>query len=475
MLSKHDKMGRDQIEFISLEDLVPRDHLVRKVEEAIDFDFIYELVEDKYSSNNGRPSVDPVVLFKMVFIQYLFGIRSMRQTIEEIKTNVAYRWFIGYPLSKDIPHFSTFSKNYERRFRDTDIFEQIFYRILKEAMQKGLVDPDVAFIDSTPVKANANKKKYIKKTVRVETRSYQNKLEEEVNVDRIKHGKKPLKKSKSEDQTKEVKESTTDPESGYYAKSEREHMFAYSFHTACDKNGFVLGSLVTPGNVHDSQVLEPLFNQIKNKVSKPNVVAVDAGYKTAPIAKFLYDENVRPVMPYKRPLTKKGFLRKHEYVYDEYHDCYICPEGQILNYKLTNRDGYKQYVSNPSICVNCPLLSVCTESSNYQKSIHRHIWEEHLEEAEHLRHTEINREIYAKRKETIERVFADAKEKHGMRWTRYRGKEKVSAHAMLLFAAMNLKKLANWTWKPEASKPFLPIKRIKHLINIKFMRCLSTV
>lgn len=197
----------------------------------------------------------------------------------------------------------------KRRFRDTDIFEQIFYRILKEAMQKGLVDPDVAFIDSTPVKANANKKKYIKKTVRVETRSYQNKLEEEeVNVDRIKHGKKPLKKSKSEDQTKEVKESTTDPESGYYAKSEREHMFAYSFHTACDKNGFVLGSLVTLGNVHDSQVLEPLFNQIKNKVSKPNVVAVDAGYKTAPIAKFLYDENVRDLLcRIKDHLPKKAF------------------------------------------------------------------------------------------------------------------------------------------------------------------------
>ncbi|MFP3325526.1 IS5/IS1182 family transposase, partial [Planococcus sp. SIMBA_160] len=88
-----------------------------------------------------------------------------------------------------IPHFSTFGKNYVRRFHDTDLFEQIFYRILREAMKKGLVDSSIAFIDSTHVKANANKKKLEKKIVRVETRSYQNQLHEEINIDREEHGK----------------------------------------------------------------------------------------------------------------------------------------------------------------------------------------------------------------------------------------------------------------------------------------------
>ncbi|MFL8939364.1 transposase, partial [Rossellomorea oryzaecorticis] len=143
MLSKHTKEGRNQIEMVALDELVPEDHLVRKVEQAIDFEFIYDLVEDKYCLDNGRPGIDPVVLIKMVFTQYLFGIRSMRQTIKEIETNVAYRWFIGYSFKEKIPHFSTFGKNYARRFHDTDLFEQIFYRILKEAMTKGLVDPSV--------------------------------------------------------------------------------------------------------------------------------------------------------------------------------------------------------------------------------------------------------------------------------------------------------------------------------------------
>ncbi|MEH7724567.1 transposase, partial [Bacillus altitudinis] len=154
MLSKREEERRNQLEVVALDELVPEDHLVRKIDQAIDFDFVYDLVKDHYSSDNGRPSVDPVVLIKMVLIQYLFGIRSMRQTIKEIETNVAYRWFIGYGFSEKIPHFSTFGENYVRRFHDTDLFEQIFYRILREAMKKGLFDPSIAFIDSTHVKAN---------------------------------------------------------------------------------------------------------------------------------------------------------------------------------------------------------------------------------------------------------------------------------------------------------------------------------
>ncbi|MCY8235569.1 IS1182 family transposase [Priestia endophytica] len=446
MLSKHLEEGRNQIEMVALDQLVPKDHLVRKIEQAINFEFIYDLVQDKYCLDKGRPSVDPVVLIKMVFIQYLFGIRSMRQTIKEIETNVAYRWFIGYGFTEKIPHFSTFGKNYVRRFQDTDLFEQIFYRILKEAMRKGLVDPSVAFIDSTHVKANANKKKFEKKVARVETRSYQGQLDEEINMDREEHGKKPFPPQNKEE-VKEIKVSTTDPESGYYVKDEREKMFAYSFHTASDSRGFILGSLVTGGHVHDSRMLDSLVTSVTKNVEKPKAVAVDAGYKTPYIAKFLMDQNIRPVMPYTRPRRKEGYLKKEEYVYDEHFNHYLCPEGQILSYRTTTRDGYRQYASHPQFCKTCPLLESCTQSQNYTKVIHRHMWQDYIEETEHLRHTNLNRRLYAKRKETIERVFADAKEKHGMRWTTLRGLKKVSMQAMLTLAAMNLKKLANWTWQ----------------------------
>lgn len=446
-MSKNQINEREQLEILTIDQLVPQDHLVRKLEAAIDFSFIYPLVENLYSSL-GRPSIDPVVLFKMTFIQYVFGIRSMRQTIKEIETNMAYRWFLGFGFHTEVPHFSTFGKNYARRFQDTDVFEQIFYRILKEILKKGLLHADHVFIDSTHVKASANKRKYDKKVVRKETRAYEEKLQLELNIDREEHGKKPFPPEKFEkDEWKEIKESKTDPESGYYVKDERTKQFAYSFHAATDEKGFVLGTIVTPGNVHDSHVLQPLVEKIIEKVKKPLAIAADAAYKTPAITNFLLENQMLPVLPYTHPKTKDGFFRKHEYVYDEYYNCYLCPQGQVLKYTTTTKEGYRQYKSNPTICANCPWLLQCTESKNHQKLIQRHIWETYMEEAEHLRHSYDIKQIYAKRKETIERVFADAKEKHGMRWTNLRGLKKLSMQGMLTFAAMNLKKLATWTWQ----------------------------
>ena len=129
--------ARHQIAFHALEDLVPEEHLLRKIDRYIDFSFIYDLVEDVYRLDNGRPSIDPVTLIKIPIIQYLFGIPSMRQTIQDIQVNVAYRWFLGLSFTDAVPHFSTFGKNYKRRFEGTDLAEQIFLRfsssVLKQA------------------------------------------------------------------------------------------------------------------------------------------------------------------------------------------------------------------------------------------------------------------------------------------------------------------------------------------------------
>ncbi|GIN61274.1 hypothetical protein J27TS8_12670 [Robertmurraya siralis] len=158
-------------------------------------------------------------------------------------------------------------------------------------------------------------------------------------------------------------------------------------------------------------------NQSNDRAQLPLAVAADAAYKTPAITNFLLENQMFPVLSYTRPKTKDGFFRKHDYVYDEYDDCYLCPQVQVLKYTTTTKEGYRQYKSNSSICAECPFLSQCTESKNHQKLILRHIWEAYIEEAEHLRHNDEIKQIYAKRKETIERAFADAKEKHGMRWT----------------------------------------------------------
>ena len=139
MLTIRENNFRNEEQYITIDSLVPKNHLVRKIENAINFEFIYDEVKDLYSPL-GAPSIDPVVLIKIVLIQYLFGIPSMRQTIKDIEVNVAYRWFLGYSLTEKIPHFSTFNKNYERRFKDTDLFEVIFKKILAQATLNGFID-----------------------------------------------------------------------------------------------------------------------------------------------------------------------------------------------------------------------------------------------------------------------------------------------------------------------------------------------
>ena len=176
-------------------------------------------------------------------------------------------------------------------------------------------------------------------------------------------------------------------------KDERTKQFAYSFHTAADRNGFVLGTAVTPGNVHDSHMLEPMVQQVIERIGKPLAVAADAAYKTPFIARFLITNRIKPALPYTRPRTKKGYLKKTAYVYDMELDCYTCPEGQILAYSTTTKEGYRQYKSNPARCVDCPLLQQCTQSENHQKMVQRHMWAGFVEQADTPRLTSEVREI----------------------------------------------------------------------------------
>lgn len=467
MLRKKNREITNQVELVCIEALVPEDHLLRDIERSINFDFIYDEVKDLYSENTGRPSVDPVVLIKLLMLQALFGIRSMRQTIREVEVNVAYRWFLGYGLQEKIPHFSTLGKNYERRFKESDVFEKIFERVLREAVECGFIEADAVFIDATHVKASANKNKYIKKLVKQQVQKYKQELLQEINADREAHGKEPFGEDdddntgeggySSKSKTKEIKESTTDPESGLFCKGEKERCFAYTVSVACDRNSFVLGIKVAPGNVHDSQVFPELFQEVNKKFPETEAVVVDAGYKTPFVAREIIEAGKNPVMPYKRPMTKSGYFRKKDYVYDEYYDCYLCPNNQVLDYRTTNRLGYREYHSDPKICRECSLRLQCTQSKNYTKVVTRHVWEHYVEMAEDIRHTSWAKELYRRRGETIERVFADAKEKHGMRYTHLRGLRKVSHYLTLLFACMNLKKLAIWKKRRGMLPPLAPV------------------
>ena len=458
--------GREIMQMVWLEDLVPKDHLLRKIDASVNFDSIYEMVEELYCEDNGRPSIDPVVLVKMVLIQHLYGLPSLRRTAAEVEVNMAYRWFLGYSLQDETPHFSTLSYNFKHRFT-TETVDQIFAWILNEIAEAGYLSPSAVFIDGTHIKANANNKKKIQEEVPVASKRYAKELMEEVNADREEHGKKPFhddddkeppKSSKPDKNTskkklarrkkmKTVTKSITDPESGLFVKGDHKRQFAYEAHTACDKNGYVLETVVTPGNVHDSVAFDDVYDKVTEKFPEVETVVADSAYKTPHICKKIFDDGRVLSTAYKRPMTKKGGHEWWKYVYDEYYDCVICPEYQVLDYRTTNRDGYREYKSNPEICSNCPTRHLCTESKDCIKTVTKHIWWDYIELAEDIRQTPEYADLYKLRKEKIERVFADAKEKHAMRYTPYTGLAQVTNWVRLKFATMNLKKLAKWKWK----------------------------
>ena len=448
---KRETEQRQAIEMLCVDMLVPKEHLLRKIDAAVDFTRIYDLVEDLYCEDNGRPSCDPVVLFKLVLIQHLFGIRSLRQTLRDAEVNVAYRWFLGYTMSQRLPHFSTISYAFRNRFT-AEVIEGVFRWILEEVSRAGYLSPEVVFVDGTHIKANANLKKHVKKSIPIAAKHYQEQLDEEIAADRSAHGKKPLKKDDDDDtpsaspKQKTVIESTTDPESGVFHKGEHKKCFAYEAHTVCDKRGYVLETEVTPGNVHDSVAFDTVFQRLTEHYPEVQVVTADAGYKTPWICKQIFDSGRIASLPYKRPMTKKGNLPWYDYVFDEFYDCILCPQNKVLSYATTNREGYREYKSKSYVCKNCPVRERCTQSRQCTKIVERHIWHEYIERAEDVRHSPIGKATYPLRSQTIERVFADAKEKHAMRYTPYRGLTAVSTWVKLKFAALNLKKLAIHKW-----------------------------
>lgn len=464
---KNDK--RRDVVMIDIDTLVPKDHLLRKVERVMDYDWLYDRLSPYYCHDNGRDGIDPVILIKMVLIQHLFGIPSLRQTHREIQVNTAYRWFLGYSLLDKIPHFATVSYAFCKRF-PPELTTEIFDHILNKALNNRMVDPTIIFVDGTHIKATANKNKRKKEMVAKTAKIYEEQLRAEVNAEREKLGKPPIDDDDDDEPPMTEKTiSTTDPDCGMFVKGEHERQFAYEAHTVCERHGFVLDVEVTAGNIHDSVAWDAVYDRV---IKKFNVtfVTMDAGYKTPWIAKKTLEGGKIPIMPYTKYKGNKEQFKPWEYEYNPVNDTYICPSGGILRHTTTDRNGKRTYRTTPKNCKICPNKNLCGANETGQKVLTRHIWQEHLDLVEQLRKTKLGKEIYAMRKETIERVFGDAKENHAMRYTQHRGLTRVSQWVRLKYAAMNLKKLATWAWNSPCFSHFCLIFT-RHTQNSAVFAC----
>lgn len=466
---RNGKARQNKMELVYIENLVPENHLLRKIDKYIDFSFINEICRSYYCEDNGRPAIEPEIMFRMLFIGYLYGIRSETRLVEEVKVNIAYRWFLGYGIEDKIPDASVIWQNRIRRFNGTDIPRQIFDEILRQAIDHKLVDGKILYSDSTHLKANANKNKYIEETVSVESQAYIDDLNEAINEDRRNHGKKDLKfdekpkQAEDEDdedyfddgsgkseignggKTKTIKTSTTDPDSGFMHRDGKPQGFFYLDHRTVDsKNNIITDVYVTAGNTND---VKPYMYRLKYQMEKfgfkVEAVGLDAGYNTAALCKQIYDLGINAAMGKRRGCQQKGKYGKYKFKYLPEWDIYICPERNYLEYVTTDRNGYREYKCKNDKCASCPHKEECLSAKQNTKSLRRHVWEDYKDAMYVFTHTDEGKAIYQRRKETIERSFADSKELHGLRYCHMRSIGKVEEQCLLTAAAQNMKKIAN--------------------------------
>lgn len=446
-------------EIINLDEMIPQDHFLRVIDKYFDWNFIYEEVEKQYSIF-GRPSIDPVVLFKIHILKFLFHEDSLRKTYENLQYNNLYRWFIGYGINEEVPDHSTYSQNYKRKFckLEKDILQTVFDKVIELLIKYECIDMTAVYIDSTNTKAYANKKKNHKELMKIQAKKYQKELELEIALkglqdeefsdeEYIEEVKKIIKCNEEVESEevlgeKEVIVSNTDPDAGMLYKSDKEKMFGYNSSVICDNNNYILTVDVNPSNMHDSVAFYSSFDKLINNYDINNIeyFVGDAAYITSHICKTIIDLDMIPAFPYSRLGYRKNYFKKYEFIYDEHNDIYICPNEKDLISTGINKDGYIIYKADKNDCKCCPFKDKCTKG--LYKQILRHVWEEYKEMTNDYRHHNDVKEIYKQRPSHIERVFADGKMKFGLGKTYFRTKERVGRELTLLYACMNLKKFA---------------------------------
>ena len=455
---------------VTIEDMMPKEHFLRDLDHYVSFDFIYKRVEHLYS-DIGKGSIDPVVIFKMLLLGYLYGIYSERRLETEVQVNIAYRWFLGLDLDERVPDHSTFSQLRRRKFKDSSLFQEIFDEVVRRCMEAGLVDGELLLTDSTHVKANVNDAKREVIIVKEEPSAYMKRLDElALQEGLIAEVGKTSPQSK--EKTKEVTKSITDPDAGILKRPGKPTGFHYLSHNTIDGNsGIITDVHVTPGNVKDST---PHSERIQHQINKfgfgTKEVGADMGYSSGEIHNDMLKMGIKTYIP-KCPFSNQfpGVYGKENFTYDNERDCYVCPNGCILKYSTFRKgNGNKRYAASYKDCSNCPLKSNCCTGAcrTIERGYHETEAEIQHKNNETYRYTQIMR----KRQIWCEGNNSHQKARHCLTRTKMRGLERAKEQCLFSACALNLIRLVRQLKRLD-SPAFVTILQIQCAI---FDRCFAS-
>jgi transposase len=469
---------------VSLEDLVPPDHFYRHLEATLDLGFVRDWTREFYAAR-GRPSIDPVVFFKLQLVMFFEGIRSERQLIETARLHLAHRWYLGYALDEELPDHSSLTRIRQRL--GVDIFQRFFEKIVDLCQVAGLVWGRELYFDATKVEANAGIPSLVPRFY-YEAKAHVANLFVNQGIAALGEGgglalsdelldrivRLPVEPARDSSSTKAdspwrlLEERRLDPDRPSHRGYRRTSDFrvsptdpdaspmwdwgairlGYHDHYVVDggKRRIILAALVTPADVMESQTMRDLLWRVcfRWKIW-PHHVTGDAKYGTIENIVAIEDAGIRAFVPLTDFEHRTKLFGRGVFTYDAGRDQYCCPQGHPLPRARSKRtEGVVVYRADSAICNACPVKAKCT-TSDRGRTIQRSIYEDYLEKVRGYHATEAYKKAIRKRQVWVEPMFAEAKEWHGLRRLRLRGLTNANIQGLLVASGQNLKRFLSAT------------------------------
>jgi transposase len=431
---------------VNIDKRIRANHPLRKINDVIDFDFVYDEVKDFYGYN-GKESVPPPVILKLMLLLVLYNVRSERELMQTIPERIDWLWFLGYDLDYEIPDHSVLSK--ARKKWGVEVFESFFQRIVLQCVEAGLVDGSKIFVDSSLVDANASNNSVIDtKNLKHQLHKNYKKLEA-----RLTENKESANTPKSNERKNSRYISSTDPDAAIVNRGKPK--LSYQVHRAVDgKNEIITATDAAAGDINEAHLMLPLLEQHQATTgTEVETVVADSKYGTIDNYLACHDRGLQAHIPdlgkaNRKRIAKLNIFQDDQFQYDPQSDTYRCPAGKMLKPKTLHklRDS-RDYAAPKKVCAVCELREQCTKNKS-GRTIKRHLRQEELDAMRNKsRSAKAKRDIKT-RQHLMERSFAQAT-RYGFDRARWRGLWRMRIQEYLTCAVQNIQVLIKHAGKPK--------------------------
>lgn len=446
----------------NLEDRIPDDHILRKIREHIDFDFIYDEVKDRYGTR-GNVSVPPPVILKMLLLLILYNVRSERELMKTIPLRLDWLWFLEYDLESEIPNHSVLSK--ARRRWGREAFKSFFERIVWQCVEAGLVDGSKLFADSSLIQADASNNSVVSRETLNQSFSIL-----ETRLDEQEQPAQPHDEDAPGDHENDHRystvnrklQSTTDPDASVVRQGRGAPKLTYKVHRAVDERAEIITATeVTPGSINEAHRLSSLIDiHQKNTEILVETVVADTKYGTVENYLDCHDRHIEAHIPDLNACQdgkgrRKDIFPEDAFIYDPATDTYRCPGNQVLRRRKHKKKRKTfEYGISIRLCRNCPLRDQCTNSKT-GRTVKRHIRHDDLTHMRRNAQSSRSKSDVKTRQHLMERSFARAT-RYGYKRARWRNLWRVEIQEYLTAAVQNMMILLRHVKEPKTALGITP-------------------